>query len=83
MVLMRKKPTDCINRLQLEKHGVIVNVGANVGLMAVFLAKKFERNTIAIEPNPEDIRYFEEKHYNEQVGSSCGRFASLCWRKNR
>lgn len=48
-----KDVTDYMGKVLLDKPGVIVNVGANVGLMAVFLCKKFERKTIAIEPNPE------------------------------
>ncbi len=33
--------------------GVLVNVGANVGLISVWLARKWQRKVIAIEPNPE------------------------------
>jgi FkbM family methyltransferase len=44
-----------INRLEL-KPGVIVNIGANIGLLAVHLARTFpQRHVIAVEPNPEAL----------------------------
>jgi FkbM family methyltransferase len=52
--------TDYIARLTLTKSGVVVNVGANIGLMSVFLANKFERKTIAIEPNPEAFEFLQK-----------------------
>ncbi len=52
--------TDYIGRVKLEKDGVVVNVGANVGLMAVLLAKRFARKTVAIEPNPEAFEFLQK-----------------------
>lgn len=33
--------------------GIMINVGANIGLIAVWLARKWQRKVMAIEPNPE------------------------------
>ena len=42
-----------INKLEINE-GVIINIGANIGLFAIHLAKVFpSKKIIAIEPNPE------------------------------
>lgn len=52
--------TNFISSQTLKGGGVVVNIGANVGLMTVFLAQKFGRKTIAIEPNPEAFEFLQK-----------------------
>lgn len=52
--------THHMNQLSLNQQGAVVNVGANVGLMTVFLARKFGRKTIAVEPNPEAFELLQK-----------------------
>jgi FkbM family methyltransferase len=66
--------TDYIGRVKLEKDGVVVNVGANVGLMAVLLAKRFARKTVAIEPNPEAFEFLQK---NIALNDLSGRVACV------
>ena len=66
--------TDAITRLTLENEGVVVNVGANIGLMAVFLANTFARKTVAIEPNPEAFDFLQK---NISLNGLTGRVACI------
>ena len=52
--------TTALEDLQL-KEGTIVNVGANVGFYAAYLARRFVdcKKVLAIEPNPEAFRQLE------------------------
>jgi FkbM family methyltransferase len=41
---------------------VVLDVGANVGVFAIFAARQTIRPVIAYEPSPEDQRYLADRH---------------------
>ncbi|MBM4259587.1 MAG: FkbM family methyltransferase [Deltaproteobacteria bacterium] len=58
-----------INRFEL-KPGVIVNIGANIGLLAVHLARTFpDRRVLAVEPNPEVLPLLYENLQRNNVAN--------------
>ena len=63
--------TEILSRLRIKEDGLIVNIGANIGLMAVYLAKQFPRSSVvAIEPNPDTFELLRQNVSHNDLTSS-------------
>jgi FkbM family methyltransferase len=49
-----------IGSIHLNKNDTFIDVGANVGMVSIYVKKKFGCNVIAFEPVPENMENFKE-----------------------
>lgn len=62
---------DVLDSLRISNSGVMINIGANIGFIAVYLSKRFPNApVIAVEPNPEAFKLLQTNvQLNERSGA--------------